>query len=163
MICQKKIKAKRKKRRLKICLVCSVGGHFKQLLKLSSAWKNCDYFYMLFYKPVIDSFLKKEKVFLVASPERNPVLFILNIYQSLVVFLKTWPDVIISTGAGVAIAICYIAKLFQKRVIYIEDWCVVEKPSLTGRVVYPIADLFIIQRKHLKKYYPKAAFGGELF
>jgi UDP-N-acetylglucosamine:LPS N-acetylglucosamine transferase len=157
------MKQRRAKRRLKICLVCSVGGHFKQLLKLTEAWENCKYFYVLFYKPVIDSFLKKEKVYLVTSPERNPILFILNIIQSLFVFLKTWPDVVISTGAGVAIAICYIAKLFQKKVIYIEDWCIVEQPSVTGRVVYPIADLFIIQREHLKKFYPKATFGGELF
>ena len=157
------MKSNHKQRRLRICLVCSVGGHFKQLLKITPAWENCNYFYMLFYKPVIDSFLKKENVFLVTSPERNPVLFILNIFQSLIVFLKTWPDVVISTGAGVAIAICYIAKIFQKKIIYIEDWCIVEHPSVTGRAVYPIADLFIIQREHLKKFYPKATFGGELF
>jgi UDP-N-acetylglucosamine:LPS N-acetylglucosamine transferase len=73
------------------------------------------------------------------------------------------PDVVISTGAGVAIAMCYIAKLFGKKIIYIEDWCIVEKPSVTGRAVYPISDLFIIQRDHLKRFYPKAVFGGELF
>lgn len=133
------------------------------MLKLLPAFEGCDYFYVLFYKPVIDSFLKKEKVYLVSSPERNPVLFILNVFQSLIIFLKTMPDVVISTGAGVAIAMCYIAKLFGKKIIYIEDWCIVEKPSVTGRAVYPISDLFIIQRDHLKRFYPKAVFGGELF
>ena len=154
---------KKSSKHLKVCLICSVGGHFKQLLKLASAWEGCEYFFVLFYKPVIDSFLKKERVYLVYSPERNPFLFILNIFQSLIVFLKARPDVVISTGAGVAIAMCYIAKLFGKKVIYVEDWCVVEHPSLTGRAVYPISDLFIIQRDYLKKFYPKAIFGGELF
>jgi len=154
---------KKKTKRLKICLICSVGGHFKQMLKLTQAWKDCNYFYVLFYKPLINSFLEKEKTYLVCSPERNPFLFILNIFQSLIVFLKTWPDVVISTGAGVAVAMCYIAKLFGKKVVYIEDWCIVEHPSVTGRVIYPISDLFIIQREQLKEFYPKAVFGGELF
>lgn len=133
------------------------------MLKLTSAWEGCEHFYVLFYKPVIDSFLKKEKVYLVCSPERNPFLFILNFFQSLIVFLRTRPDIVISTGAGVAIAMCYIAKLFRKKIVYIEDWCVVSRPSLTGRIVYPISDLFVIQREQLRRFYPKATFGGELF
>lgn len=149
--------------RMKICLICSVGGHFKQMLKLREAWKNYDYFLVLMHKPIIDSFRRKEKVFLVTSPERNPLLFLRNIFESLYIFLRTRPDVVISTGAGVAIAMCYISKMFRRKVVYIEDWCIVEQPSVTGRVVYPIADLFIIQREHLKKFYPKAVFGGELF
>ena len=157
------MKSINKKRLLKLCLICSVGGHFKQMLKLSNAWEGCDYFYVLFYKPVIDSFIKKEKVYLVISPERNPFLFVLNFFQSLIIFFKTRPDVVISTGAGVAIAMCYIARLFRKKVVYIEDWCIVEHPSLTGRAIYPISDLFIIQREHLRKFYHRAIYGGELF
>lgn len=133
------------------------------MLKIAPAFENCDYYYVLLYKPVLDSFLKKEKVYFVCSPERNPFLFAVNLFQSLVVFLKTRPDVIISTGAGVAIATCYIAKLFRRKVVYIEDWCIVETPSVTGRAVYPISDLFIVQRENLKEFYPKAVFGGELF
>ena len=154
---------KKSSKHLKVCLICSVGGHFKQMLKIAPSWEGCEYFFVLFYKPVIDSFLKREKVYLVCSPERNPFFFILNIFQSLIAFLKTWPDVVISTGAGVAIAMCYIAKLFGKKVIYIEDWCIVRRPSVTGKAIYPISDLFIIQRDYLKKFYPKAIFGGELF
>jgi len=144
-------------------LICSVGGHFKQMLKLAAAWEGCDYFYVLFYKSVIDSFMEKERVHLVCSPERNPFLFLLNLFQSFIVFFRTRPDVVVSTGAGVAIAMCYITKLFMRKVIYVEDWCVVEHPSITGRAIYPISDLFIVQRRRLKKVYPRAVFGGELF
>nr|ADI22510.1 UDP-N-acetylglucosamine:LPS N-acetylglucosamine transferase [uncultured verrucomicrobium HF0500_08N17] len=153
----------KKNKKLRVCCICSVGGHFKQILKIAGAWDNYDYFFVLFYKPVIDSFMKKEKVYLVCSPERNPFLFIYNIFQSLLLFIKTKPDVVISTGAGMAIAMCYIAKLFGKKVIYIEDWCVVQSPTLTARIVYPIADLFIIQREHLIEFFPNAVFGGEIF
>jgi len=60
--CIDKTKAKEK---LRVCLICSVGGHFKQMLKLADAWRHCEHFYVLMDKPVIDSFRKREKVYLV--------------------------------------------------------------------------------------------------
>ena len=152
-----------KKTKLKICCICSVGGHFKQMQKIAPAWEGFEQFFVLFYKPVIDSFVKKEKVYLVISPERNPILFIVNFFQSFLLFLKTKPDIIISTGAGIAIAMCYIGKLFKRKIIFLEDWCIVDNPSMSGRLIYPIADLFIIQRKHLIEFYPNAVYGGEIY
>jgi UDP-N-acetylglucosamine:LPS N-acetylglucosamine transferase len=144
-------------------LICSVGGHFKQLLKLSDAWTGTEHFFVLFYKPIIDTFLRQQRVYLVCSPERNPLLFIRNFLQSLWVFARTRPDVILSTGAGMAIAMCYIGKIFGKKIVYVEDWCIIDRPSWTGRAVYWISDLFVVQREQLKRHYPKAVFGGELF
>jgi UDP-N-acetylglucosamine:LPS N-acetylglucosamine transferase len=151
------------KRPLKVCLTCSVGGHFKQMLALKDAWASCDVFYVLMYKPVIETFRKKNRVYIVTSPERNPFLFARNIIESLIIFARTRPDVVVSTGAGVTIALCYIAKLFRRKVVYIEDWCIVDVPSVTGRALYPVADLFIIQREQLRRFYPRAVYGGELF
>ena len=150
------------KRRLKICLVCSTGGHIKQLWMLKSAYEKYDHFYILFYKEAIKNFIRENKVYLVTSPERNPLLFLINIFQELWVYLRERPNVVVSTGAGVAVAISYVVKIFGGKVIFVEDWCVVTKPSLSGRIIYPISDLFIIQRKSLKKSYPKAVYGGEL-
>ena len=150
------------KRKLKVCLVCSTGGHIKQLLMLRSAYEKYDHFYVLFYKEAIKNFIKENKVYLVTSPERSPLLFLVNVLQELWVYLKERPQVVISTGAGVAVAICYIVKLFGGKVIFIEDWCIVSQRSLSGRIIYPISDLFIIQREYLKKLYPKAVYGGEI-
>jgi beta-1,4-N-acetylglucosaminyltransferase len=88
--------------------------------------------------------------------------FLINVFQTLNIFSTEKPDLIVSTGAGVAIAMCWWAKIFRKKVIFLEDWCVVNKPSFSGRLVYPVADLFIVQWKELKKYYPKAKFKGAL-
>ncbi len=149
--------------KLKVCLVSSAGGHFKQLIKISPAWKEYERFYVLFYRPTLDSFKEKEKVFFVINPSRNIFLFMANFFQSLYIFLREMPDLVISTGAGVAVAMCYIAKAFGRKVIFVEDWCVVNKPSLAGRFIYPVCDLFIVQRESLKEFYPRAVFGGELF
>jgi len=150
-------------KRLKVCLTCSSGGHMKQLLKLAPAYKQYDHYYLLFYKESIANFIKQHRTHLVVNPERSPLLFARHLWQAVRAFLRERPDVVITTGAGVAVATCYLAKLFGGRVIFIEDWCKVSGPSVTGRLLYPIADLTIVQREALKEFYPKAVVGGELF
>ncbi len=147
---------------MKICLVCSAGGHLTQIRRLEKFYRKYEYFFVTFFSKPIEELAIRERFYFVKDPERNPYKFLVNIFQSLKVFLKENPDVIISTGAGVAIAMCWWARLFGKRVIFIEDWCVVQKPSFSGRMVYPIANLFIIQWEQLQKYYPHAKLRGAL-
>jgi len=73
------------------------------------------------------------------------------------------PDIIMTTGASVALPMCYIAKLFRKRIIFIESFCRVKKPSLFGRLIYHIANLTIVQWEPLLKYYKRAEYGGYIF
>lgn len=147
---------------MKICLICSVGGHFTQIKKLERFYTKYDYFFVTFYSKLIKELAKKERFYFVKDTGRNLFYFLFNVFQSLKVFLKEKPDVIISTGAGVAIAMCWWGKIFGKKVIFIESWCLVERPSFSGRLVYPVADLFLVQWVGLKKYYPKAKYEGPL-
>jgi len=109
------------------------------------------------------SLAKQEKAFFVKDPGKNPINLLINIFQSLSIFLQQQPDVIISTCAGVAVPICYIAKFFGKRVVFIESFSRVQQPSLSGTFVYPIADLFIVQWRQLLKFYKRAKYGGSIF
>jgi len=147
---------------MKICLACSVGGHMVQIRKLEELYSQYEYFFVTFYSEPVKELIKKEKFYFVMDPGRNAIKFLINIFQSLKIFIKEKPDLIISTGAGVAIAMCFLAKMFSKKVIFIEDWCVVNSPSFSGRIIYPISDIFIVQWEQLKKYYPKALFEGAL-
>ena len=53
------------------------------------------------------------------------------------------PDFIISTGAGVGVAPCYLGKIFfGSKVIWVDTACR-RGISLSGRFVKPIADLFL--------------------
>ena len=78
-------------------------------------------------------------------------------------FLKFKPDVIVTTGAHTCVAMCYIAKIFRKKVIYIESFANIETKTLTGKLIYPIADKFIVQWKSMLKLYPKAIYEGWIF
>lgn len=147
---------------MKICLAASAGGHLTQIRKLDILYRNYDYFFVTFYAQPLKDLPKSERFYFVLNPGRNIFKFLFNAVQSLKIFLKEKPDVVISTGAGVAIAMCWWAKLLGKKVIFLEDWCVVNKPSLSGRLVYPAANLFIVQWESLLKYYPKALFKGAL-
>ena len=49
-----------------------------------------------------------------------------------------------------------------KKLIFIEAYERVESPSLTGKLVYPITDLFALQWEEQKKHYPKGKVLGQI-
>lgn len=73
------------------------------------------------------------------------------------------PDFLVTTGALIAFPFCLYAKLMGAKVIYIESFARVHDRSLTGRLVYPIADLFLVQWESLLELYPKAKYVGGVF
>ncbi|MFL7795684.1 UDP-N-acetylglucosamine transferase subunit ALG14 [Clostridium chauvoei] len=60
-----------------------------------------------------------------------------------------------STGAAVSIPFFYLGKLFGAKTVYIEVYDRIELPTITGKVVYPVTDKFILQWNEQKKFYPK--------
>ena len=74
----------------------------------------------------------------------------------------------VSNGPGTMIPIVYsskilkICKLNSTKIIYIESFCRVQKLSLTGKLVYPIADKFIVMWEELTKKYKKAIYLGKI-
>lgn len=147
---------------LKICLACSAGGHFTDIQQISEAYENFNHFFVTF-KRVDTEGLKN--VYYIEDPKRNPLSLIKNFFQSIRILLKESPDVIITTGAGVVVPFCYLSKFLKRtKIIYLELFCKIEKPSLTGRLLYPISDIFLVQWEELiEKYGRKAAFKGRVF
>lgn len=148
---------------MKICFAASGGGHLKDILLIKNFYKKYNHFFVTFRRPNTISLAKKEKVYFIIDPKRNPIKLIKNIIQSLSILRKEKPEVIISTGAGVAVPICYFGKLlFGSKIVFIEVFCRTEEPSLSGKLIYPISDLFIVQWKKLLEFYPNAVYGGLL-
>ena len=56
----------------------------------------------------------------------------------------------------------FFAKLFGKKVIYIESLAKVNSLSVTGKMVYPFANKFYVQWEDLAKKYKKAEYLGRL-
>lgn len=148
---------------MKICLICSAGGHLTQLLQLEELWGRYDSFFVTHKKEITRDLPKRHKTYFIKDPGRNPLYFLINFLQSFFTLLTEKPNIIITNGGGVAVPMSYLGKLFGKKIIFIESFSRVENPSVTGKLLYPIADLFLVQWKFLlKKYGPKAKYGGRV-
>jgi len=148
---------------MKICLACSAGGHLSEMLQLKEFYNKYEHYFVTFKRADSKSLSNNEKVHFIARPGRNPVATIINFFQSLNLLLKEKPDLVIATGADVSVFSCIWGKLLGKKIVYIESFCRPSKPSISGRIVYPFSDLFIVQWKEVWKYYKKAKFGGSIF
>jgi UDP-N-acetylglucosamine:LPS N-acetylglucosamine transferase len=154
---------------MKVCIAFSAGGHFIEAKKASSLLFECqeyEIFYLTYRTKTADKY-KGSKVVYVVHPKhcnllKRSILFIMNLCNSLIVYLLEKPDIIISTGADVTIGIMIVGKIFRKPIVFIESGANVNAPSMTGRFAYHISNLFIIQWEEQKKYYPKAILGGPL-
>ena len=147
---------------MKICLVSSSGGHYEQLKNLSPLEDKYDVFWITertAYKSDADYYLPqtglKDKLF--------PFKMLWNIIQSIIIYTKEKPDVIITTGTMVVIPLAFLGKIFNKKLIYIETFARIYDGTKTGKLMYKYADLFIIQWESLQEIYPNAVYGGSIY
>ena len=137
----------------KICLVGSSGGHLTHLYMLKSIWESKDRFWVTFNKEDAKSILNGEKVYFCYYPtNRNIKNLIKNTVVAYKILKKERPDLIISSGAAVAVPF-----------IYIEVFDRIDKPTITGKIVYPVADKFIVQWEEQRKVYKKSINLGSIF
>ncbi len=147
----------------KICLACSAGGHLSEMLQLNEFYSKRKHFFITFKRADTESLAKKEKVFFVKLPKRNPINTLKSFVQSFLILRKENPDLIISTGADVGVLVCIAGKVLGKKIVFIESFCRPIKPGISGRIAYLFANKFIYQWKELEPYYPKGTFGGSIF
>lgn len=92
-----------------------------------------------------------------------PFKLLANCFISVYYFIKIRPKYIVTTGTHTAGPICYLGKIFGSKIIYIETMANINRKTQTGKLIYPIADLFIVQWENMLKIYPKAVYGGFIF
>ena len=161
-----KKKQKKEFKDLKICFVCSSGGHLEEISQLKLIEKKYENF-LITEKNDFHQSSFGSKQYYIPQTNRKEVLFIFKFFYlfiiSFFILLKEKPNVIISTGALSSFPVCLLGKVFNCKIIYIESFARCDKPSLTGKLVYKFADLFIVQWNDLLKFYPNAICGGGIF
>ncbi len=149
---------------LKVCLVGSSGGHLTHLYMLKPFWENKQRFWVTFDKEDAKSLLEDEKMYSCYYPTNRSIkALIKNTMLAWKVLKKERPDLIISSGAAVAVPFFYLGKLMGAKNVYVEVFDRIDKPTMTGKMIYPVADLFIVQWEEQKKVYPKAVDLGSIF
>lgn len=148
---------------MKLCLVCSSGGHFFELYCLKQFWSQYEHFWVTFSKQDTCYLLQEEKVYWAYQPtNRNIKNFFRNLLLAWRILRREKPDAVISTGAGVGVPFLYLASFFRKKTIYIESITFVNTLSLSGKLVYPIVHHFLVQWPELTQKNKKAEFKGQV-
>ena len=153
----------------KVLFISSTGGHLDELLQLNSLLKKYDsYIITEKTKSTVQLKDKYSKVnYLIYGTKDHMFSYIFkiiyNIIKSLILFIRIRPKVIVTTGTHTAVPMCYIGKLFFRKIIYIETIANSKTKTLSGKLVYPIANTFIVQWESMLELYPKAIYGGWIY
>lgn len=149
----------------KICFIASSGGHFEQLMMLNPLMEKYDAFIVT--EKTNYSVKVNKKIYYLKQVNRHGLKvipnMILNSLRSIKIFIKEKPDFIISTGALAVIPMCIIAKVFKKKIIFIESFAKIKSPTLTGKLIYKFADQFYIQWESMREFYPNAVYKGGIY
>ena len=153
----------------RIIFTSSAGGHFSELCELKELMERYNSFLITEDHEMMKEYKKINKSrswYMPAGTKEHLFKFLcnfpINIIKSFSAYLKVKPDIVIATGAHTTVPICYIAKMFGKKVIFIETFANITTKTLSGKLVYPIADLFLVQWEDMLKLYPKAKYRGGL-
>lgn len=150
-------------RRPKVALVCSSGGHLYEMLQLRSFWSRCDATWVTFPTADAQSLLAGERVSWAAYPtNRNLPNLARNLWRAVSFLWRERPDAVVSTGAGVAVPFLVVAKFLGIRTVYVESIARIEELSLSGRLVKPFADEFLVQWPQLVRASKRAVFRGQV-
>lgn len=146
---------------MRVLLVASTGGHLAQLVALSEAWEPHERHWVTFDKPDARGALEGERVSWAYHPTtRNVPNAVRNLGLAWRLLRRERPDVVVSTGAGVAFPFFVIARLLRIRTLYLEVFDRIEQPTLTGRLCYPLSDAFALQWPEQRGSYPRGVLVG---
>ena len=153
-------------KKFKICFAASSGGHLEQIMMLKPIMDKYNSF-VITEKTSYKTTVSEDGIYQLSQINRRQKTlifrFIVNSIYSMYIFLKEKPDVVISTGVLSMIPICLIAKLFGKKLIYIESFAKVKSPTEIGRLLYHFADRFYVQWKSMCEIYPNAIYVGGIY
>lgn len=148
---------------MRILFVSSGGGHLAQLLPLRSWWGTQERWWVTVRLPEVETALAGETTIWSYSPTtRNLPNAVRNFALAWSTVRRIHPDVVISVGAGVSVPFFIVAKILGMRTVYIECFDRISMPTLSGRLCYPLSDVFCIQWEEQRKFYPNAVNVGAL-
>lgn len=158
---------------VKVLVVLGEGGHSKEILALiEMLGDDLAYGYIL----VADDEVSQAKIarpgpiYRVLRPRdkdhhlvRDVLRTLWSGCQSLGAVVRFWPRAVLTSGPSVAVPACVAARLLGRKVIFVETGSRVTELSFTGRIMYPVANLFFVQWPELTQRYPRAIYAGRTF
>ncbi len=149
----------------KVCIPTSSGGHLTHMRMLMPVLERAaDRFWVTFDKEDANTALAGERVYHCFFPtNRNVGNTLRNTALAVRVLRRERPDLIVSSGAAIAVPFFLIGKLLGAKTVYIEVFDRVDAPTLTGRLVKRFTDLFVVQWPEMTRVYPGSVDLGSIF
>lgn len=154
---------------IEVLLVCSTGGHLLQLLALREAWQDESRLWVTFDKSDARALLRSERVVYAFGPTNRSfgVTAATNTLRNLLLAWRTIdrakPSVIVTTGAGVAVPFAWVGRLRGARVVYVESFTRIDGPSVSCRLIAPVAARIYGQWPEFVAAVPRARYLGNVF
>ena len=145
---------------MKLCIVSSCGGHLTEIRALKNLYDRYEHFYVLNDQIILPVDME-DKTYFIRHSERD-WKFLFNFWEAWCILRKERPKLILSTGAGPVVPFSLVGKVLKIPTIFIETFTRVKYPSLTGRIMYRLADRFFYQWKSLERFFPYGVFCGPL-
>jgi beta-1,4-N-acetylglucosaminyltransferase len=146
---------------MKVMLVCSSGGHLAQLHRLRPWWQQHERTWVTFAGAQTESLLAGETVVPAFAPTtRNIPNAVRNLGLARRLIQAERPDVLVSDGAGVAFPFFLAGRALRVRTVYLEVYDRISRPTLTGRLCYPLTELFLVQWEEQVACYPRGQVIG---
>ena len=157
----------------RLLIVLGMGGHTSQILRLvNSLGEEYRYEYVVGHddKTSVNKIKFPGKVYKMCNPrlmkDKSVIKVFFNMFPATInafkILWKARSRTIISAGPSLTIPLFWLAKLMGMKTIFLESWVRVHHGSITGKLVYPVSDLFLVQWETMKKVYPKAVYAGRL-
>lgn len=150
------------KAQIKILAIASIGGHWKQLLRiLPPTLESLDKVYVTTH-PKCESMVSNNKFYTVSDFSRWDAYKIIVVFvQVLRILHRESPDIVITTGAAPGLVMLAIAKCFGIKTFWIDSVANVESLSLSGKIASRIATRTYTQWPNLENN--KILFAGNIF
>lgn len=157
---------------VRILVALGEGGHTKEMLALvDMLGDDLEYGYLLVHDdPVSEGKLRRRgPVFRAQRPRGKAHHLLSDVRSTLRCAWQSWvalrayrPHAVLSSGPSMAVPVSVLARLLGMRVVFVETGSRVTALSMTGRMMYWVANLFIVQWPELAASYPRAIYAGRL-
>jgi UDP-N-acetylglucosamine:LPS N-acetylglucosamine transferase len=138
-----------------ILLVSSSGGHFKGLFQLEPFFSRHSRHWVTFRSATTEQLLQAETVTWAFSPtNRNLPNLLRNAWLAWHVIQQRRPDLILITGAGVAVPFVIVGKVLGCRTVFVESITRIQTLSLSARLALRWIDDLYVHWPQLQDRYP---------
>lgn len=140
---------------MKILVVSSVGGHLTEIMQLAPILSAHEVVLVLNDQATLPDF-PFARVYRIVHAERDARVFY-NLLEAARILREEDPDLVVSAGAGPAVPVALLARIGTRaRIVFVESAAAIDRPTLTGRLMYPIAHHFFYQWSSLARFFPRA-------